>query len=66
MCAIPSYAEVLSQPVPALRGPASVPDVDERRIRSVVLGFRHSVVYVVSQVLALRYLLFAHALIAPD
>jgi hypothetical protein len=43
-----------------------VPDVDERRIRSVVLGFRHSVVYVVSHVLALRYLLFAHALIAPD
>ena len=46
------YAEVWSQSVPAVRGPASVPDVDglrvphadERPIRSVVLGGRHSVV----------------------
>jgi len=61
MCAIPSFAEVWSQSVPALRGPASVPDVDERRIRSVVLGFRHSVVKVERK---RDDLLFAQALIA--
>src|SRR6478736_4428490 len=45
MCAIPLFRGGLI-PVrsPSLRGPASVPDVDERPIRSVVLGGLHSVV----------------------
>src|ERR1700757_2414570 len=46
------HAEVWSQPVPGhCRGPASVPGVNERRIRSLVLGGLHSVVDVAGQVL---------------